>query len=156
MRDTADVIDELIMEGSKTRLLAIVANTRGALEACKYEAITYIGFPLSLSDTFQKRNTNKSIGEALNALEEIKSECVNFNKQLVTYISMGFGQSGCKRFDGALRGFGGCPMATDDLVGNLSTENILGYLQNQGVKTDINPTEFAKALALADEIFPKH
>lgn len=232
MRDTAQVLEDLILENNNTKLLAIVANTRGAFEACKYDTITYLGFPLSLSDTFQQRNTNKSIGEALNALEEIKSECVKFNKKLVTYISMGFGnpyddpydvelvlgfidvlktlgsdvisiadtigistpesirhlftmvskqyptleigvhlhstphtaiekieaayQSGCKRFDGAIRGFGGCPMAKDDLVGNLATENILEYLQHQGEKTSILPDEFAKALKIADEIFPKH
>ena len=232
MRDTAEVLEGLAFAESKTKLLAIVANTRGAFEACQYEAIHYLGFPLSLSDTFQQRNTNKSIGEALNELEEIKSECVRVNKKLVTYISMGFGnpyddpydidlvlgfvdvlktlgsdiisiadtigvstpdninqifttvmkqypnleigahlhstpatatekihaafQSGCKRFDGAIHGFGGCPMAKDDLVGNLATENILEYLQNQGVKTGINSIEFGNAARIADEIFPKH
>jgi hydroxymethylglutaryl-CoA lyase len=232
MRDTAEVLEGLMREDSKTKLLAIVANTRGAFDACKYEAIDFLGFPLSLSDTFQHRNTNKSIGEALNLLEEIKSECVKFNKKLVTYISMGFGnpyddpydvelvlgfvdvlrtlgsdiisiadtigvstpeniqhlfttvmkqystleigahlhstpgtatekihaafQSGCKRFDGAIHGFGGCPMAKDDLVGNLATENILEYLQIQGVKTGINSFEFGNAMRIADEIFPKH
>ena len=232
MRDTVQVLEDLILENNNTKLLAIVANTRGAFEACKYDTIAYLGFPLSLSDTFQQRNTNKSIGEALNALEKIKSECVKFNKKLVTYISMGFGnpyddpydvelvlgfidvlktlgsdvisiadtigistpesikhlftmvskqyptleigahlhstphtaiekieaayQSGCRRFDGAIRGFGGCPMANDDLVGNLATENILEYLQNQGEKTSILPDEFAKAMKIADEIFPKH
>jgi hydroxymethylglutaryl-CoA lyase len=202
------------------------------LEACRYEAITYLGFPLSLSETFQRRNTNKSIAEALNILEEIKTACLKFNKKLVTYISMGFGnpygdpyecsmvldfasilrtlgsdiisladttgtstpenirylftslssryptwevgahlhstphtamekieaayQSGCKRFDGAIHGFGGCPMAKDDLVGNLATESILSYLEIQGVKTGINTGELAEAMRIADEIFPKH
>ncbi|HEX6227621.1 MAG TPA: hydroxymethylglutaryl-CoA lyase [Chryseolinea sp.] len=232
MRDTASVLEGLQLGNSKTRLLAIVANTRGAFEACKFHAISYVGFPLSLSDTFQQRNTNKSIGEALNVLEEIKDECLKYNKKLVTYISMGFGNpyddpydidlvlgfvdilktlgsdiisladtigvstpenikylftillkqhptldlgahlhstpntatekidaafhAGCKRFDGAIRGFGGCPMAKDDLVGNLATENIIQYLQEQGLKTGIEPAEFSKALNLADEIFPKH
>ena len=232
MRDTADVLNGLQLKENKTKLLAIVANTRGAYEACRFDEITYLGFPLSLSDTFQQRNTNKSIGEALNVLEEIKSECLKSKKKLVTYISMGFGnpyddpydidlvlgfvdilttlgsdvisladtigvstpenikylfttlskqyptleigahlhstpntamekieaafRSGCKRFDGAIRGYGGCPMADDDLVGNLATENILEYLENHGVKTGINPSEFSKALKLADEIFPKH
>ena len=232
MRDTAAVLEGIQLGGSKTKLLAIVANTRGAYEACKFDPITYLGFPLSLSDTFQQRNTNKSIGEALNVLEEIKSECVKWNKKLVTYISMGFGnpyedpydidlvlgfvdilktlgsdiisladtigvstpeniqylfmtfskmyptleigahlhsspdtatkkieaafQAGCKRFDGAIRGFGGCPMANDDLIGNLATENILQYLQNQGINTGIDPVEFSRAVKLADEIFPKH
>ena len=232
MRDTAAVLEGLQVGNSKTKLLAIVANTRGAFEACKFHAISYVGFPLSLSDTFQQRNTNKSIGEALNVLEEIKDECLKCNKKLVTYISMGFGNpyddpydidlvlgfvdilktpgsdiisladticvstpenikylfttllkqhptldlgahlhstphtatekidaafhAGCKRFDGAIRGFGGCPMAKDDLVGNLATENIIQYLQNQGLNTGIEPAEFSKALNLADEIFPKH
>jgi hydroxymethylglutaryl-CoA lyase len=232
MRDTADVLNGLTFEKSNSKLLAIVANTRGALDACRYDGITYLGFPLSLSDTFQIRNTNKSIGEALNALEEIKSACVKHNKKLVTYISMGFGnpyddpydidlvsgfvdvlktlgsdiisladtigvstpenirylfktltaqypsieigahlhstpetaiekvdaayQSGCKRFDGAILGFGGCPMAKDDLVGNLATEKILEYLHLKGVNTHINTSEFAHAMALANEIFPKH
>jgi len=232
MRDTVQVLEGLILGESKTKLLAIVANTRGAFEACKYNAITYLGFPLSISETFQQRNTNKSIGEALNALEEIKHECLKHNKKLVTYISMGFGNpyydpydidlvlgfvdilqtlgsdvisladtigvstpekikylfstlskqhpkveigvhlhstpqtaiekieaaylSGCKRFDGAIRGFGGCPMAKDDLVGNLATETIITYLENQGIKTHLKADEFAHALTIADEIFPKH
>ncbi len=232
LRDTAEVINGLTLGESKTKLLAIVANTRGALEACKYDVIHYLGFPLSLSDTFQQRNTNKSIGEALNVLEEIKSECIKTNKKLVTYISMGFGnpfndpydvdlvlgfvdvlktlgsdvisiadtigvstpeniqylftsvthkyptleigahlhstpdtavekiesayRSGCKRFDGAIHGFGGCPMAKDELVGNLATEKIIEYLQAQRENTHINPNEFALALRLAEEIFPKH
>src|SRR5688572_8633763 len=86
MRDTADVLDSLFIGKSKSKLLAIVANTRGAFEACKYDNISYLGFPLSLSDTFQVRNTNKSIGEALNTLEEIKSACEKHRKKLVTYI----------------------------------------------------------------------
>jgi hydroxymethylglutaryl-CoA lyase len=230
MRDTADVLHKLTIGESKTKLLAIVANTRGAYDACKYDAVSYLGYPLSLSETFQQRNTNNTIGEALNVLEEIKNECTRCNKQLVTYISMGFGnpyddpyhpelvlgfvdvlktlgsdvisiadtigvstaqtietlftlvtkqypgleigahlhstpfdatekiqaayKSGCKRFDGAILGFGGCPMAKDELVGNLATEKILDYLQSEGVKPDINPIEFAKALQLAAEIFP--
>jgi len=232
LRDTTDVIKNLEIGNSKTKLLAIVANTRGALEACTYEAITHLGFPLSLSETFQQRNTNKSIKEALNILEEIKTICLKSNKKLVTYISMGFGnpygdlydvsmahhfvdilktvgsdiisvadtigvatpesirylftsltsrypeleigahlhstpqtsmekidaayQSGCQRFDVAIRGFGGCPMANDALTGNLATENILAYLENVGVKTSLNENELAEAMRIADEIFPKH
>jgi len=232
MRDTPAVLEGLQLGNSKTKLLAIVANMRGAFEACKFGSITYLGFPLSLSETFQQRNTNKSLGEALNVLEEIKNECVKYKKKLVTYISMGFGNpyddpydtdlvlgfvdilktlgsdvisiadtigvstpenirylftalskqypaleigahlhstpntafekidaafhAGCKRFDGAIRGFGGCPMAKDELVGNLATENILEYLENQEIKTGLNPTEFSKAMKIADEIFPKH
>jgi hydroxymethylglutaryl-CoA lyase len=232
LRDTAEVLNGLKVGDSKTKLLAIIANTRGALEACKYDAITYLGFPLSLSDTFQQRNTNKSIGEALNMLEEIKAACVKNNKQMVAYISMGFGnpyndpynidmvlgfvdvlntlgadiisiadtigvatpekitylftsvlkqfptleigahlhstphtavekidaafKSGCKRFDGALHGFGGCPMANDDLVGNLATEMIIEYLESRGIKTGLDKNVFLEASIIADQIFPKH
>jgi hydroxymethylglutaryl-CoA lyase len=231
MRDTVEVLKGITTR-STTKLLAIVANTRGAVEASGYSEITYLGFPLSLSETFQQRNTNKSIGEALNSLEEIKLICEKENKKLVTYISMGFGnpyndpysaelvlnfvdilktlgsdvisiadtigvatvenishifsllstqnpaveigahlhstpqtsrekidaafQSGCKRFDGAIRGFGGCPMANDDLVGNLATENIIDYLETHHTETGLNKEEFAKALKIADEIFPNH
>jgi hydroxymethylglutaryl-CoA lyase len=232
MRDTSSVVENINFNGSKTKLLAIVANTRGALEACKYDAITYLGFPLSVSETFQLRNTNKTIGEALNALEEIKNACDRSNKKLVTYISMGFGnpyndpydvdlvigfvdvlktlgsdiisiadtigvsspqiiasmfglishqypklevgahlhstphtatekieaayKSGCKRFDGAILGFGGCPMAEDELVGNLATEKILDYLESEGVKNEISMLELGKAIQMAGEIFPIH
>ena len=91
LRDTAEVLDGLHWQQSNTKLLTIVANTRGAEEASKHDAITYIGFPLSISETFQLRNTNKSIAEALNTLEEIKDLCVKNDQKLVTYISMGFG-----------------------------------------------------------------
>ena len=223
MRDTADVLKLLDPGESKTKLLAIVANTRGAEIAAAFEPISYLGFPLSISETFQQRNTNKSIPEALNALEEIKNICLRANKKLVTYISMGFGNpygdpydaslvgsfldilltlgsdivsladtigvsdphsirtlfgaltkaypqaeigvhlhstpetakekieaaytAGCKRFDGAINGFGGCPMAKDELVGNLATESIINFLEQQGVPTGINHVEFNHALA---------
>lgn len=232
LRDTAEVIDQLEWKGSSSSLLAIVANTRGAEQAASYDAITYLGFPLSISETFQKRNTNKSIAEALDTLSEIQNICVKHNKKLVTYISMGFGnpygdpydvehvagfvdilatlgssvvsladtigvsepenisylfttlskqypaielgahlhstpktarekieaafRAGCRRFDGALKGFGGCPMAKDDLVGNLATETILGFLAQEGVKTGIDEAAFTRSLLMADEIFPKH
>jgi len=230
MQDTPALLDKIDIAGSKTKLLAIVANTRGAFEACNYDAITYLGFPLSVSETFQLRNTNKTIGEALNVLEEIKNACDKSSKKLVTYISMGFGNpyndphdidlvvgfvdvlktlgsdvisvadtigasnpqsietmfgliskqfpnleigahlhstphtanekieaafnSGCKRFDGAILGFGGCPMADDELVGNLATEKIIDYLESQGVKSEINFLELGKAIQIAGEIFP--
>ncbi len=232
LRDTADVLRLLDTHKSKTKLLAIVANTRGAMEASEFESVTYLGFPLSISETFQQRNTNKSIPEALNTLEEIKNICLRSNKKLVTYISMGFGNpygdpytidlvgnfvdivltlgsdvtsladttgvstpesihylfssltgmypnseigvhlhatpgtapekieaafnAGCKRFDGAIKGFGGCPMAKDELVGNLATEDILYFLKKQEVETGIIESEFLKALEMADEIFPAH
>lgn len=232
MKDTAEVLGQLSYKESKSLLLAIVANTRGAEEASKHDAITYLGFPLSISETFQERNTNKSISEALNTLSEIQNICVRSNKKLVSYISMGFGnpygdpygvdlvsqfvdilvtlgssvisladtigvsepetisylfsslskqypdvelgahlhstpakavekidaafKAGCRRFDGAIRGFGGCPMAKDDLIGNLATETILDYLTQHGEKTLIDKAAFNKALLIADEIFPKH
>lgn len=232
MRDTADVLKQLDVTAGKSKLLAIVANTRGAEEASQHEAITYLGFPLSLSETFQKRNTNKSIVEAFNSLNEIQEICLTRKKTLVTYISMGFGNpygdpydaevvgkfvdilvtlgvkivsladtigiskpdqirylfsnltrqfdqiefgvhlhsnpvnarekieaaftAGCQRFDGAIRGFGGCPMAEDDLVGNLATETILDFIDSQGQSTGLNRAEFQKAMLLADQTFPKH
>ena len=206
MRDTKDVLAGLDLTKTKSRLLAIVANTRGAEEAAQYQQITYLGFPLSISETFQQRNTNKSITEALNTLADIQNICESTGKQQVVYISMGFGnpyndpysitlvekfvdilqtlgvkiisladtigvstpeqisylfktlsgkfkevelgthlhstpqtaiekinaayEAGCKRFDGAIKGFGGCPMAKDDLVGNLATETILSFLED--------------------------
>jgi hydroxymethylglutaryl-CoA lyase len=232
MRDTAEVLDQLEWASSKSSLLAIVANTRGAEDASRFEAIRFLGFPLSISETFQKRNTNKSIAEALDTLNEIQNICVKSNKKLVTYISMGFGnpyndpydvdlvgkfvdvlvtlgsdvisladtigvsepsnitylfstltkqypgvelgahlhstpstsrgkieaayQAGCRRFDGAIKGFGGCPMAKDELVGNLATENIIDYLDSVGQDTGIDKQQFAESLQMADEIFPKH
>lgn len=232
LRDTAEVLEQLEWEKSISKLLAIVANTRGAEDASHFDAITYLGFPLSISETFQKRNTNKSITEALNTIHEIQNICVRSNKKLVTYISMGFGnpygdpydkdvvgefvgtlhtlgceiisladtigvstpenirylftslsklypalelgvhlhstpatalekieaayQAGCKRFDGAIKGYGGCPMAKDDLTGNLATETVLVYLEQNNVHTGLNAEAFAEALQMADEIFPKH
>jgi hydroxymethylglutaryl-CoA lyase len=218
MRDTKEVLAGLDLSTTKSKLLAIVANTRGAEEAAQHQAI-------------QQRNTNKSITEALNTLSEIQGICESTGKQQVVYISMGFGnpyndpysvtlvekfvdilntlgvkiisladtigistpgqikylfetlsgkfrdvelgahlhstphtaeekikaafEAGCKRFDGALKGFGGCPMAKDDLTGNLATESILAYLKTKGVNTGLNEAEFAKAMVMADEIFPK-
>lgn len=232
MRDTDEVLESLNWRTSTSRLLAIVANTRGAETACKQEGVHYLGFPLSISETFQQRNTNKSIAEALNTVSEIQDLCTSTNKELVCYISMGFGnpygdpydvkvveqfvdilntlgvqvisladtigvstpenitylfsrlterfptlelgvhlhstpqtamekieaayKAGCKRFDGAIKGFGGCPMAKDDLVGNLATETIIKYLSSQNDSPALNYAAFQKSLALADEIFPKH
>jgi len=218
MRDTDYIIDNLDLSNTKSKLLAIVANQRGALEASKYSSISYLGYPFSISETFQMRNTNKTILESLNELKEIKSICEKFNKELVVYLSMGFGnpygepwnyeivekwidklhklginiisisdtiglakksdieliftnlipkysriefgshfhtkpdqwfekvnsafQSGCKRFDGAILGFGGCPMAKDDLTGNLPTEKLISFFNSVGVKTNINSLNF--------------
>ena len=232
MKDTAEVLSGLNLTGTSSKLLAIVANTRGAEEASKHKAIQYLGFPLSISETFQQRNTNKSITEALETLNEIQQICASSNKQQVVYISMGFGnpyndpydvdvvgqfvdilntlgvsiisladtigvstpqqitylfaslskkfpsiefgahlhsnpkyalekidaayKAGCKRFDGAIKGFGGCPMAKDELVGNLATEAILSYLQEKDAIMGINQEAFLQSLTIADEIFPKH
>ncbi|MGE0589445.1 MAG: hydroxymethylglutaryl-CoA lyase [Cyclobacteriaceae bacterium] len=229
MRDTAEVVGRLDLSGSKSKLLAIVANTRGAQDAAQFEEIAYLGFPLSISETFQQRNTNKSITEALHTLSEIQELCQQKGKTLVTYISMGFGnpygdpyditivsgfvdilstlnvqiisladtigvstpdqithifkevnkkfsgiefgahlhsnpatadekieaafKAGCKRFDGALRGWGGCPMAKDDLVGNLATERILDYLASQNAKPAMDEEALAKAMQMTDAVF---
>jgi hydroxymethylglutaryl-CoA lyase len=229
MRDTAEVLAGLEWKKSKSKLLAIVANTKGAEDASVHDAITYLGFPLSISETFQKRNTNKSIVEALSTLEEIQNICHARGKTLVTYISMGFGNpyndpyditlvakftdilvtlgvriisladtigvstpenitylfrnlarsfpqiefgahlhsnplssvekikaaydSGCRRFDGAIRGFGGCPMAKDDLVGNIATETITAFLDSVDQKLDLDRTAFAQALVEVDKVF---
>ncbi|MFM8741553.1 MAG: hydroxymethylglutaryl-CoA lyase [Cytophagales bacterium] len=229
LRDTSEVLSNLKLTGSK--LLAIVANTRGAEQACEYAAIAYLGFPLSISETFQQRNTNKSIAEALSSLDEIQQICVATNKKLVAYISMGFGnpygdpysvdqvlkmtdvmatlgvtivsladtigvsqpdqikhlyasvvsqfptiefgahlhsspqnalekieaafEAGCQRFDGAIKGFGGCPMAEDELVGNVATEIVLSYLDSKQAAPPLNRTAFVDALKMADEIFSR-
>lgn len=228
MRDTAEVLEKLDLSNTSSNLLAIVANVRGAEDACRYSRIQYLGFPLSISETFQQRNTNKSISEALNTVSEIQELCTKHGKQQVVYISMGFGnpygdpydtgiveqftdilatlnvpivsladtigvaepvqiehlfkslikkfpaiefgahlhsnpktslekieaafQSGCQRFDGALKGFGGCPMAKDELVGNMATETIISFL-NTKVSLKLNQGELDKALVLANEIF---
>jgi hydroxymethylglutaryl-CoA lyase len=230
MRDTAEVLGRLDLSKSRTQLLAIVANTRGAANACFFDQINHLGFPLSISETFQQRNTNKSIVEALNTVSEIQDLCKKHNKKQVVYISMGFGnpygdpydvevvskfadilatleieiislsdtigvsepeqiqylfksltksfpkiefgahlhsnpltrlekieaayEAGCQRFDGAIKGFGGCPMAKDDLVGNMATETILDFLKSKEVAPDLNYGEFEKAITLADEVFP--
>jgi hydroxymethylglutaryl-CoA lyase len=230
LRDTVEVLAQLEVNQSKSKLLAIVANMRGAEEASRHQAITYVGFPLSISETFQQRNTNKSIAEALNTINEIQEGCVKSNQVLVTYISMGFGNpygdpydfgivekfadvlsslgvkiisladtigvskpeqisylfktltarfpaiefgvhlhsnpatavekieaaflSGCQRFDGAIKGFGGCPMAEDELVGNLATETVLAYLDSKNSSPKLDREAFKEAIQLADSIFP--
>lgn len=232
MRDTAEVLAGLELSSTTSKLLAIVANIRGAEEAVNYDSIQYLGFPLSISETFQQRNTNKSIVEALNTLSEIQNLCIKSGKKQVVYISMGFGnpyndpydvevvgkfvdilstlgieiisladtigvatppqiaylftslskdfssielgvhlhsnpatarekinaayEAGCKRFDGAIKGFGGCPMAKDELVGNLATETILSYLQERSAVRGISEQAFLESIKIADEIFPKH
>jgi hydroxymethylglutaryl-CoA lyase len=234
MADTGEVVRSLdpMAIGSgvgSTKLLAIVANLRGAEEACAYEQISYIGFPFSVSETFQQRNTNSSIQESLGRVEDIQDLCVKTGKQLVVYISMGFGnpygdpyseeivfewvnklvaldiniisladtvgvampeqvydltkylvdslpftsigvhlhsrpdnrkekltaavKAGCKRFDGALKGIGGCPMANDELVGNMDSEFMIGYFEDHQLLNTLDKEALAESLRLAGEIF---
>jgi len=229
MADTAEVARRLESEVGKTKLLAIVANQRGAEEASLFDQITYLGFPFSASETFQLRNTNSSIEESLKRVEEIQSLCINKNKKLVIYISMAFGnpygdlydedivfnwveklveldidiisladtvgvatpeqvydmtsylveslpateigvhlhstfenwqqkldaavKAGCTRFDGALKGIGGCPMANDELVGNMNTEWMISYFEKNNIATGLNKEALAESLRIAGEIF---
>jgi hydroxymethylglutaryl-CoA lyase len=231
MADTKEVIRQLDLHDTKTKLLAIIANTRGAEEAVTYEQITYLGFPFSISPTFQLRNTNSTIEESLRRVEEIQNLCIKNDKQLVVYLSMGFGNpygdeyneqivlkwaeemiklevkvvsladtvgiatpqqisvalnsliptyprtefgvhlhstannwqakleaavgAGCKRFDGALKGIGGCPMAKDELVGNMNTEWMIGYLKTREILQSFDEEALQKSIELADEIFAK-
>lgn len=229
LADTKEVIPQLDLSNTNTKLLAIIANTRGAEEAIVYDEIKYLGFPFSISETFQLRNTNKTITESLKQVEEIQQLCVKNNKELVVYISMGFGNpygdaynaevaikwvgelagmgiktiamadtvgvakpdtiqyifknlvpefrdvhigahfhstvktwkekietaydNGCIRFDSAMKGIGGCPMAEDELVGNIATENVVGWCEGKGIKLNINKEAFKEALIMASEIF---
>ena len=229
MADTKDVLKGLKLGSSKTKLLAIIANVRGAEEAVGYEQISYLGFPFSVSETFQQRNTNSSIDKSLKRVEEIQSLCVNNKKELVVYMSMGFGNpygdeyntdlvinrmkqieaigvkiisvadtvglataaevhslikdavpefsstdigvhlhsppdhreekieaalsAGCKRFDSAIKGIGGCPMAGNDLVGNMDTEVMLHYFEKKGYDLQLDKNKLNEAVRMAGEIF---
>jgi len=229
LKDTAEVLSNLDLSTTKSKLLAIIANTRGANDAVLFEEIDYLGFPFSISETFQQRNTNSSIIQSLKTVEEIQSLCVKHNKKLVVYISMAFGnpygdewnseivinwtkklaalgiqiialsdtigvsnkenisylfsniipefktveigahlhttpttwkekivaayENGCQRFDGAIKGFGGCPMATDKLTGNMPTENLINYFNEIDIKTKIDAKEFNNSMLLANKIF---
>jgi hydroxymethylglutaryl-CoA lyase len=229
LADTKDVIPKLEFGNSKTELLAIIANVRGAEEASAYNEISYLGFPFSISETFQRRNTNSSIAESLERVKEIQDICVRTGKKLVIYISMGFGNpyndpwsehivfewvleiqdlgidiisiadtvgvatpqqvedvmshliasfpmptygvhlhstpenraakidaawnAACHRFDGALKGIGGCPMANDELVGNIDTEWMISHFEKKGYSLSIDKEALAHASRLATEIF---
>lgn len=229
MRDTAAVLGQLNLNQSPTRLLAIVANVRGAEDALHFSEIHYLGFPFSISETFQQRNTNSSMDESLRTVEKIQSLCTNSGKELVVYISMAFGNpygdewspelaiqwvekmaslgvkimamsdtvgvaqpedvstlfhavipafpgvnfgahlhctpynwkqkvqaawnAGCRRYDAAIKGYGGCPMAKDELVGNLATENLLAFLDESHVELRLDRHLFASALMEAVEVF---
>lgn len=232
MRDTAEVLAKLDLEGARTRLLAIVANRRGAETASQFPEITYLGYPFSVSETFQLRNTNATIEESLERVAQIQDLCLRHGKQMVVYISMGFGNpygdpwntetvmrwvdrlqalgiqifqlsdtigvaqpagirylfeelipaypdleigahfhttpttweekiaaavaSGCTRFDGAIRGYGGCPMAKDDLTGNMPMENLVTYFRESGRETGVDWERFQGAYQRAAQVFPAH
>jgi hydroxymethylglutaryl-CoA lyase len=229
MADTAEVLAGLQWEHTDTDLLAIVANRRGAEDACRHQAIAYLGYPFSISETFQQRNTRKSIAESLRLVEEIHALCQTHGKELVVYISMAFGnpygdawepaivekwveemvqrgiktialadtvgnadpetirqlfssliprfpnavigahfhsapgqrkaklaaayESGCRRFDTALMGYGGCPFAKDELVGNIATESFLAYCEEAAIETGIEQSHLSEALTIAPRVF---
>lgn len=225
LKDTVAVLQGLNLTQSKTKLLAIIANLRGATEAAAFEEISYLGFPFSISETFQIRNTNSSIAESYERLKPIQEICKKNNKTLVVYLSMGFGNpyqdpwsldlltywfdqlsqldvqiislsdtigvaqsadiqsvftelipkyphieigahlhstafnwrekieaafsSGCRRIDGAIKGFGGCPMAMDELTGNMATENIIALLQEKNIQLDLDLDKFEESSQFA-------
>ncbi len=229
LRDTEEVLAGLDLSSTRTKLLAIVANLRGAEAAVAHSPINYIGFPLSVSETFQRRNTNKTIAEALAELAEMHNVCEKAGKTLVTYLSMGFGnpygdpwspevvaeftqkladmgvrivalsdtigastpatitplfselipafpqiefgahlhtapvywrekvdaayRAGCRRFDGAIGGVGGCPMATDKLTGNMPTEKLVAYFDERGVALGLDRDAFRTAQTAAGDVF---
>ena len=229
MADTKEVLKGLTLDNTKSQLLAIVANVRGAEDAVAYDEISYLGFPFSLSSTFQLRNTNSTPEESEKRIDEIASLCRKRNKKLVIYLSMGFGnpygdpynedvlikeagrmvekgidiisladtvgmatpqqvrfavqtlvtaypqinfgvhlhsrpqsireklqaatEAGCRRFDGALKGIGGCPMAQDDLVGNMRMEDMIAYFSEKKLLPKLNEAALQKSLELTAEIF---
>ncbi|WP_035560439.1 hydroxymethylglutaryl-CoA lyase [Hymenobacter sp. IS2118] len=232
LRDTAEVLAGLDLAATRTKLLAIVANLRGAETAAQYPEISYLGFPLSVSETFQQRNTNKTTAEALAEVAAMQELCERTGKTLVTYLSMGFGnpygdawspeivtdftrqlaalgvrivalsdtigastaatitplfsalipafpqiefgahlhttptswhekvaaayEAGCRRFDGAIGGIGGCPMAADELTGNMATENLLVFADEQGEMTGLDLQALARARNEAAGVFDFH
>ena len=229
MRDTAAVLSQLDLSETKSKLLAIVANVRGANDASKFDEIQYLGYPFSISENFQMRNTGKTIKQSLKILSDILSIAQRSNKIVVAYLSMGFGnpygdpwnvdivakwtdilakmgveilslsdtvgvasgetinylftnliplypniefgahlhthpnlwhekvdaayKAGCNRFDGAIKGFGGCPMAKDELTGNMPTEKLLSYFTAEKVNTGLNPLSFESAYNEALRVF---
>ena len=227
MSDTANVLEGL--KPSPTKLLAIVANLKGIEEAVKHPSITYLGYPFSISETFQKRNTNTDISKSLGTVEDLLNKCDKFDKKAVIYLSMAFGNpygdewnldliahwtaelvkrgaliislsdtigsatselvgevykntqnrfphielgihlhstpehweeninaaylSGCRRFDSAIKGYGGCPMATDTLTGNIATEKLISFLMERNENLNINMSSFEKAMSFSSKIF---
>ena len=229
MRDTGEVLAQLDLSNSASKLLAIVANQRGAMDAAQFEEIAYLVYPFSISETFQLRNTNATIEESLSRVAEIQEICLANGRGLVVYLSMGFGnpygdpwnveivqhwvdhlaemdikimalsdtigvsnpenisylfsnlippypdvefgahlhtqphnwrekveaayKRGCRRFDSAMKGYGGCPMAKDELTGNMPTELMLSYFQETGIETGLKADAFQKAMSIVPEVF---
>lgn len=229
LKDTAEVLSMLDLTQTSTKLLAIVANLRGVEDAVRYPEISYLGFPFSISETFQQRNTNSSISQSMDTVEQMLNHCDKAGKTAVVYLSMGFGnpygdewsteivqhwasalvdkgvkilalsdttgvstpekistllpalinrfpqaeiglhlhstlekrlekikaafESGCQRFDSALKGYGGCPMAADDLTGNMATEDVLQYLKAQNIETGLNMDKFHEAMQFSSRVF---
>lgn len=232
MKDTAAVLKGLDLSSTLSELSVIVANQRGANDAVQHDEIAYLGYPFSISETFQLRNTNSTIEESLDRVKAIQELCIARKKKLIIYISMGFGnpygdewnfeivqkwvdelvklgikifslsdtigvsnpetirylfsnlipayegiefgahlhtqphnwkekvqagyESGCIRFDGALRGYGGCPMAKDDLTGNMATENMTHFFNAMGVDLELNNNAFSESLMMTSTVFPHH
>jgi len=229
MRDTAEVLSKLNLDDTQSKLLAIIANKRGASDALSFDEIQYLGYPFSISETFQQRNTNRSIEDSLVLVDEMQNLCAKNNKDLVVYLSMAFGnpygedwdvdivakwsevlanmgvkilalsdtigvskpdsigalfsgliptfsevtfgahlhttlttwnekvsaayKAGCTRFDSAIQGFGGCPMAKDDLTGNMPTEKLLSFFNEQKEQSGLNALAFESAYNKAREVF---
>ena len=229
MKDTAAVLSKLDLSSTQSKLLAIIANVRGANDAAQFEEIDYLGYPFSISENFQMRNTHKTISQSIEALQEILSIATRANKEVVAYLSMGFGnpygdpwnvdivgewteklsnmgvkilslsdtvgsstpevidylfsnlipaypeiefgahlhttpnswkekvdaayKAGCHRFDGAMMGYGGCPMAKDELTGNMPTEKLLSYFTTEKADTNIKPMSFESAYNVAMNVF---
>lgn len=230
LRDTREVLSKLDLTTTRSKLLAIVANLRGVEEAVVHHEITYLGFPFSISETFQQRNTNSSIARSMDTVKQMLELCDKNGKTAVVYLSMGFGnpygdewnieiveewaaelvangvkilslsdttgvsspekirkilpslvrkfenteiglhlhstpntrfekieaayESGCRRFDSALKGFGGCPMATDDLTGNLATEELITYLESRNEALNLNMDKWWEAVEYSQKVFP--
>jgi hydroxymethylglutaryl-CoA lyase len=232
MVDTAEVLSQLDLSDTESKLLAIVANVRGAQNASEHKEINYLGYPFSISENFQMRNTHKTIEQSVATLQEILNIADASGKEVVTYISMGFGnpygdpwsvevvgewteklaamgarilslsdtvgtstpevidylfsnlipkypeiefgahlhttpakwhekieaayKAGCRRFDGAVQGFGGCPMAKDELTGNMPTEKMLSYFNTEKANSGVNWLVFEAAYNKASELFSEY
>ncbi len=229
MRDTAQVLDMLDLSNTKSKLLAIVANVRGANDASQFEEIDYLGYPFSISENFQMRNTSKTIAQSVEVLDEILTIAAKSNKEVVAYLSMGFGNpygdpwdvdivanwteklagmgvkilslsdtigssnpkiidylfsnlipqysdiefgahlhttptkwhekvdaafnAGCQRFDGAIKGYGGCPMAKDELTGNMPTEHLVAYFKENNTEINVDFDKFKQAYIQSSKVF---